>query len=984
MKKYLLLLLVPVIALGAGRLQNSDFMTEAEITGAGGAVSQLLNDSKIYVTGNGINKTLDDAIAAGDIGTNLSAKGNLVGYATGTTECVLDKTDGKLLTVDSTASCGFDFKDPPISLPDQTGEGSKFLTTNGTVASWADFNETAHFVKDNLLECPNFRGCSYEGVITNGAGIDLSGSTTRSSEVPAFNGSKLNLNQSAAGTLDYTYTKTANFDGKQMVAYCEIKTANTGVTFNSMIDGVVQSTLTVSSDNSWKYYKIPFVGGATSQGFKIDHVTAGEIPDIDIDNCFIGKDANQVREIGQAHFVGKLDLSNDCVYQTSLTSFAKLVDSASCTPTNTIGSVTQNTNPLEAGVKIPNFRTDGYYRIETNGLHYTSGAGVCYFSLSKTTSLEGHGDLYIESDKNSNSSLSADVRFNTGDTGEVFVLGKSSGVPQCNFYGSVGNTSAISVHFYPDDTSTVVTQDTELTAKTANEFNFRVTATGVVIQDDFDIINGDCTITSVSLYNCPLNSGIFTTAPTVLSTSYNGNAVAVNVNSVSSSSITFIGINSAGSQQTSSFYATVTKSWGDLNKSQTIVGKFEQVEEVKADLTAETANEFVASCNGTGACTENYDFLNGNAVITDTSLYTFTFNTGIFTQPPNCTTSVNNGTVGYIASIGGTLSSTTVSVRTSQGNSKAAAYFELRCTKQGADYNKSFVGAVINASKSKQEIADIVREDIVSSDLCQVDARGNTGQTITANTEPIEFNVNEVKDNCNAWDGNEYVAQKDGRILISGNYQNNSSAAFTVDVAIGASPVKNCSGANVSANNLRGFNCMVDVSVGDIVSMRVNANVTASTSAYHHYITITELPDTASVLKSLVNETLTKCQTKYLSANVSSSGTVTDLIYNNLDTSKNYSLTYQIRMVNGDSSCGLYYSDSGGIVLAHKLAHTSLSPEDRYNATAHLPFFKPVSSTLTPTFFENTSCILESATSNDTTFATLCELPDTYVETTEF
>ena len=51
-----------------GKLQNEDFKTEAELTGAGGAKSQLLNDTKIYVTANSINKTLDDAIIDGDIG----------------------------------------------------------------------------------------------------------------------------------------------------------------------------------------------------------------------------------------------------------------------------------------------------------------------------------------------------------------------------------------------------------------------------------------------------------------------------------------------------------------------------------------------------------------------------------------------------------------------------------------------------------------------------------------------------------------------------------------------------------------------------------------------------------------------------------------------------------------------------------------------------------------------------------------------------
>jgi hypothetical protein len=52
----------------AGRLQNEDSKTLAELTGAGGTVAQLLNDTKIYVTANSLNKQLSAAITDGDIG----------------------------------------------------------------------------------------------------------------------------------------------------------------------------------------------------------------------------------------------------------------------------------------------------------------------------------------------------------------------------------------------------------------------------------------------------------------------------------------------------------------------------------------------------------------------------------------------------------------------------------------------------------------------------------------------------------------------------------------------------------------------------------------------------------------------------------------------------------------------------------------------------------------------------------------------------
>lgn len=49
---------------GQRKLQNADFKTEADL----GSPSLLVNDTKIYVTGGSINKTLDQAIVDGDIG----------------------------------------------------------------------------------------------------------------------------------------------------------------------------------------------------------------------------------------------------------------------------------------------------------------------------------------------------------------------------------------------------------------------------------------------------------------------------------------------------------------------------------------------------------------------------------------------------------------------------------------------------------------------------------------------------------------------------------------------------------------------------------------------------------------------------------------------------------------------------------------------------------------------------------------------------
>jgi hypothetical protein len=55
----------------SGKIQNEDIKSSAEIVTAGGTVAQLPNDSKIYVTGNGLNELLSSAISNGDLSRSL-------------------------------------------------------------------------------------------------------------------------------------------------------------------------------------------------------------------------------------------------------------------------------------------------------------------------------------------------------------------------------------------------------------------------------------------------------------------------------------------------------------------------------------------------------------------------------------------------------------------------------------------------------------------------------------------------------------------------------------------------------------------------------------------------------------------------------------------------------------------------------------------------------------------------------------------------
>jgi hypothetical protein len=78
------------------------------------------------------------ASAAGVLSSAFPSKGAiLVGTGTGAYSAQTVGSNGQILTADSAEADGVKWAAAPVSLPDQTGNAGKFLTTDATTASWA-------------------------------------------------------------------------------------------------------------------------------------------------------------------------------------------------------------------------------------------------------------------------------------------------------------------------------------------------------------------------------------------------------------------------------------------------------------------------------------------------------------------------------------------------------------------------------------------------------------------------------------------------------------------------------------------------------------------------------------------------------------------------------------------------------------------------------------------------------------------------------
>ena len=399
-----------------------------------------------------------------------------------------------------------------------------------------------------------------------------------------------------------------------------------------------------------------------------------------------------------------------------------------------------------------------------------------------------------------------------------------------------------------------------------------------------------------------------------------------------------------------------------------------QIVRQSQELTAETANSWNASF------TENHvvvaeDFEGViNCVNNGTGDVICTWPSQTLTEEPTIDCTPFNETVisGSMTCTVRDVSNTQARINLYDANSKAFRNvgYKITVNKSKADYNKS-------------QIVYGQFEQIKSLETPYVYAEGNNGASITANTD---INFTEVEDASGLWTSNTtYSPNEDGWYFITGSTGATAAHAGTFYIHDGTSTLFFLAPNNLSAT-VKPFQGIVYLEASKNYTFRATATFTANNSSDVHRIYIQKWVDTGTLIKNLNQNKNVKCQRKTLTANITTDSTMGDLGFSNLVIGKRYNIRIFARSTfNNTDTMNIECEPSGG---GNSYAKVHLHGVNSQSGSA----FVDEEFTATNTAMDCSSnsitagnaLIGNQADPNDNTWVRLCELPDNYIETSEF
>jgi hypothetical protein len=645
----------------------------------------------------------------------------------------------------------------------------------------------------NLLINPSFEHSTYD------TGWTCTGTGTESGDSSIFiDGAASKKVVTSSQTMDCVQTSAlyaAQVAGVQGVVTAWIKSTSAIAQVCAVVDSVDVKCVTIESNNTWKEYVIPFVMGSTNNGIRVK--SASDSATTYIDNAFVGvMPATMMPEISQAELVGSLTMTScnnagwanattsyttpvntGCVYTASgdvlapttqtygfrinnvkagtyfiASSGAMLRQDPAAASSGASARWTDGTNTYPAGgafVGVPQQVNTPFPQPAT--FTYANSASSVSINMQLAAFVAG-GGARIEPD-----ALAAKIVFHvyyyppkskiySGDTiyphAQLYGTLTYAAIANCTW--SVTSTSFIN---FPADTDcptptvtgNLIAPATKIPAfvlpagapkgtyKIVSRGGFGGGASGGRLQylrfsDGTNVTTSGIIYMSNTIANLPEASGQFTyDSPLITNTT-------IQAQGSSSSGAMDIYNGSTGSM------ALTFEVYYFPPKDNPIIGTFEGIEKCANDF--ECTDVFSATVSGAGVVTnENLDWINGNCVVSGSTIKTCTYISGLVSNPMNCVATVFNATVSVRID---TNTRDQVSVETAG----SAAPFRIICQKQGSDYKPKTAKAA--TTNEMMYVPNVTRPK-----TCYY-AFGGASATLASPTECTTGTCVEVYDSCSA------------------------------------------------------------------------------------------------------------------------------------------------------------------------------------------------------------------------------------------
>lgn len=713
------------------------------------------------------------SLSKGGTNKNLSAEDGAILYLDAdSVEKLSPGTSGQVLQSNGVGAPSFVNKSISAKSENNSSVTLEEIQVNNNQLTQTDVNK--HLIEsgnNNILVNPSYEHSTFSTGWTNTNGVFA---VENSVIIHGKKAAKVTLTAQALSLHQDSTLYQAQFaDGVQGLASVRVKTSVLGIKVCSKQAGIITSNLCVDvqANNKWGLYKVPFILGGTSNGISINSNSVNVTGDVFVDDAFVGAvdlvaDIDQSRIAGESYFAGTA--------------------SATCTKTGaTLGSLTCN-----AAFPGPTI-------VQSNlGLWQTTDSNLPRQTINNLPAGKYKAKFLISGYMSGNNATALAINDGTTTCepigGPSIITGSTSATVECSFsYNQSGDR--VFELYAATNTNTFTLDNTIVSPRISTKFILEYFGSGSVYSStNADTDWASCTPSSSQGFGTPtfavqckrdgsdlLMKGRFTPSATTavearlglpvwnglqlvsagsskittlevangfyvrgVSANAHGGAVLIEpsvsyitfgpadtFNTAAAVALSKANANNIASTETLSFNARIPiEGWQNSN---IIVGSFDGIE--KCSSTLECTDVFSAKISSAGVVSaENVDWINGNASLSS-SVYTLTFNSGIFTVAPNCTaTPATSGQLATTARINA-VSSSSVAVGTSYAGGAGAnpanedEDFHIICQKQGVDY----IGKTAKAVASDQNMRSI---GSIGSDLQSITFGSGTNCTSACTT----------------------------------------------------------------------------------------------------------------------------------------------------------------------------------------------------------------------------------------------------------